>query len=147
MKAQFDDIIKRAGTPAWYDVDGIPRYGEFNPDDVANIYANHIAFIHVGCQNCYETFYVTNHCHKGIAEADRRIIGLDNPEISLPSKGDIGWFRYGDPPRHNCIGDTMNSIPLEVLKFYIKEDGEYIRHPEYEVDVWPEWAKKVSYNE
>ena len=45
MKADFEDILERAGEPDWYDAEGVPRYGEFHPDNVSNIYATHVAFL------------------------------------------------------------------------------------------------------
>ncbi|MFQ5796037.1 MAG: hypothetical protein ACE5JP_13445, partial [Candidatus Bipolaricaulia bacterium] len=118
-----------------------------------NIYATHVAFLEIACQGCGRSFKVTVHCRKGIEEHERKKMDLADPEVKLPSEGDVGWFHYGDPPRHtssdpnsgkiDCIGgDTMGSVPIKVLEFWIKEDLKWIRKPQYEVDVRPDWWKQ-----
>jgi hypothetical protein len=40
MKALFEDILSRISEkPSWYDSNGTPRYGGFNPDACPNIHA------------------------------------------------------------------------------------------------------------
>jgi len=42
-------------------------------------------------------------------------------------------LHYGDPPRHGCVGDTMNCDDLEVLEVWHRPAfGDFERHPELE---------------
>lgn len=112
----FDDITSRiTEKPSWYDSNGVPRYGKFNPE-MCGVYAKYIAYMEIACQSCDKRFEVAS-------EVD--MMSVREPvRPTLAGKSSawhcIGSFHYGDPPAHGCIGDTMNSIPIRVIEFWEK---------------------------
>lgn len=68
---------------------------------------------------------------------------LDKPIPSLKDRIDE-WLRinrtgspvhYGDPPIHHCVGDTENCDDLQIVEFWEKVDFEWVRLPEYEIEL------------
>lgn len=119
MKANYQDILSRIEEePTWYDQNGAPHYGTFQPDLSPSIYATSVGLFLIGCQDCRRKFRVEMHAHYW---GNR--IGLP------PSK-----WHYGDPPIHDCIGDTMNCDDLEVLEFWARDEQQFdkVRRPELE---------------
>lgn len=103
MREQYQDIRDLTDRkPDWYDDNGVPRYCEFSPRVVPNIYADRVALLRIACQDCGQQFDVS--------------ICVDS----------FGWganvkprnWHYGDPPRHDCRGggETMNCIDIAVLQ-------------------------------
>jgi hypothetical protein len=114
MHENYEDITSRiAEPPTWYDQNGTPRYGPFHPKRCPNIYADQVALLEIACQRCGQTFQVE--IHSSIFE-----------ELH-PQKA-----HYGDPPIHDCVGDTMNCEDLAVLQVWHRFEGEWIRRPELE---------------
>lgn len=116
MNYTYDDIRSRIEEkPTWYDMHGVPRYGEFEPRQCPNIYASEVVLLCIACQDCGEQFDVEMH-------------------------GDVFWhikhpakLHYGDPPAHGCVGDTMNCEDLAVLQVWQREGfGDWQRRPELE---------------
>lgn len=98
MKESYVDITSRiAEEPTWWDENGTPRYGDFTPDRCPNIYSNTVALLRITCQDCGQEFRVEMH-------------------EALWSEFNPLKLHYGDPPIHGCVGDTMNSVPREVLE-------------------------------
>jgi hypothetical protein len=123
MHHNFEDITDRIKeAPSWYDANGTPRYGEFNPKMSPNIYARIVIFMRIRCQECHEEFLVE--MNEG---------PFTNMKDFHPQK-----LHYGDPPRHgftnNCAaGDTMNCEDLEILQCWTRfGTREWERHPEFE---------------
>ncbi|NIN00505.1 MAG: hypothetical protein GTO24_21205 [candidate division Zixibacteria bacterium] len=118
MRENYEDIKSRIKeAPSWYDANGTPRYGDFRPDRCPNIYSSQVGLFLISCQRCNEQFRVEMH-------ADLWGRDFSRP----PSK-----WHYGDPPIHECVGDTMNSIPLAVLEFWTRELLEgWTRREEFE---------------
>jgi hypothetical protein len=116
MKADYEDILERIDmAPFWYDENGTPRYAPFHPSMSPNIYARQVTLLRIQCQACHLRFMV---------EMNTGIWGGE----TLPRN-----LHYGDPPRHGCIGDTMNCEDLAVLEAWNKAGlGEWERHPEHE---------------
>jgi hypothetical protein len=150
MLRDYDDIRKRLGEPLWWDGNGVPRYDPFTPEQ-CGIYDRHVAFMEIACQACGETFMVASEWGGTYEHL------VEKPALPDFTKGSgwdaVGSFHYGDPPRHSkedgCMsGDTMNSIPVEVIEFWSKDwiSGKddpnkefdklnpfgWTRHPEYE---------------
>ncbi len=142
MLTSHEDITDRLGEPLWYDDHGCPRYAPFNPK-LATVYGSHVALIEIGCQGCTRHFIVASvfepHSWEEIlgASLDQK----EGKEVDFPRKPHlptletgIGEFHYGDPPGHDypdaepdakgwdryCVGNTMNSIPLRVLEFWVR---------------------------
>ena len=115
MNANYEDIISRiAESPRWYDANGTPRYDDFHPRYCPNIYSDQVILLRIACQACGEEFDVE--MHAGFFE-----------ELN-PRK-----VHYGDPPRHDCMGDTMNCEDLEVLQVWQRVGfDEWKRYPELE---------------
>jgi len=117
MNHGFHDILSRIDErPSWYDSNGTPRYGEFTPQMAPNIYTTQVVLLRIACQACGEEFAVEMH-------------STYFSPIDHPAK-----LHYGDPPRHNCVGDTMNCDDLEVLQVWHKPRslGEWERVPSLE---------------
>ena len=111
MKGDYSDIVSRISEqPSWYDSHGTPRYGVFIPDLCPNIYADEIMLAEICCQSCGVVFEVEANWDSQYTHQ------LMRTKLSQRIE-DKGW-RYGDPPVHDCTGDVMTSIPLQVLRFY-----------------------------
>jgi len=50
--------------PIWYDEFRVPRYTEFHPHDMNNIYASEAALIEVACQECGRKFLVAESAYE-----------------------------------------------------------------------------------
>lgn len=131
MHHHYRDITSRIDeAPSWWDENGVPRYGEFEPNASANIYARQVALLLIGCQGCGTEFRVC------MTSGDY----LDDKPLSERITDDT--IHYGDPPNANCCpaGPTMNSVPRRVLEFWEDNPREgTTRRPEFEVDVDCGW--------
>lgn len=118
MRSNYNDIISRINEPPkWYDQNGTPHYDDFHPDLCPNIYAHHVGLFLIACQYCEKKFKVES--HSDIFSSQLRV---------PPSK-----WHYGDPPIHDCVGDTMNCEDVAVLEFWKREGvGDWERMPELE---------------
>ena len=106
MKESYKDITSRiAEAPTWWDSNGAPRYGEFSPGRCPNIYSDTVVLLKIACQNCGKEFDVEMN------------LGFFDPDFN-PLK-----LHYGDPPIHDCTGDTMNCDDLEVLQIWHRNSG------------------------
>jgi len=127
MKCFYSDIIEKCGEPQWWDEVGVPRYCNFDPKKVNDIYAREVAFLRIRCQSCHKEFLVAIswcpiHNLRNIAAYSER------------KKGDI---YYRDPPRHDidgrcCAGETMTSETLEVIELWKSDIGKWTRLTEFE---------------
>lgn len=128
MNQSFDDIYSRIKEdPTWWDENGVPRYDEFHPSYISNIYANEVMLILIHCQSCCHPFRVA--VHKSAFDhvhSDRSL------RDSIP---DVG---YGDPPNMGCCaaGPSMQSESIRVLEYWESDSNiEWVRRPEFEVDL------------
>lgn len=121
MKEIYSDITSRiAEPPSWWDENGTPRYGEFSPDRSPNIYADQVALLLIACQACGQEFRVEMNAGYWSRDTNR-----------APRE-----WHYGDPPRHDCVGDTMNCNDMAVLEFWTRRHARnWERHPLLEVPV------------
>lgn len=104
MHESFVDITSRIeGEATWWDQNGTPRYGEFTPERCPNIYSDQVVLLRIECQACGREFDVELH--------NRWIAPLPRPKE----------LHYGDPPAHDCVGDSMNCEDLEVLEVWVRE--------------------------
>lgn len=129
MLRNYHDIRSRIRDPIlWRDDNGVPRYCEFRPQE-CGVYDVVVALVEVGCQACMEPFRVA----VTFDQPSRQRLG---DRYTLPTAGNIGSFRYGDPPSHGiegCAGNTMNSESIRVLEFWQRDQLEWVRRPEFEV--------------
>jgi len=125
------DIIDKLGEPIWWDSEAaIPRYCQFHPDELNNIYAKEAALILIECQNCGHRFKISEDWE--IMDAVRNRKRLSE---SIKEGYTLG---YADPPNIRCCGSgpTMTSNVLKILEFwkYGEETGYYwARCPELEI--------------
>ena len=116
MKTIYSDIRERiAEEPSWYDENGAPRYGKFTPRQCPDIYANVVVLMKVACQFCEEQFQVQ--MSSGWSTFHK-----------LPPRR---WC-YGDPPIHDCVGDTMSCDGVVVLEVWKRDKFEWEQHSELE---------------
>lgn len=109
MHSNYSDIRERIlEQPTWYDRNGCPRYGKFDPELCPNIYATVVVLLRIACQYCHAEFSVEMHTDP--------FTFIRGDELT-PKK-----WHYGDPPVHGCVGggDTMNCDDLEVLEVWLK---------------------------
>lgn len=119
MNAQFKDILSRiAEPPTWYDGNGTPRYGPFNPSACPNIYSHTVVLMRIACQACHEHFNVEMH-----------------DDGFFHRIGDPKKLHYGDPPFHDCSGATMNCEDEAILEVWSRDQAdrlEWTRMPNLE---------------
>jgi hypothetical protein len=144
----YDDILSRiVEEPLWFDEHAVPRYCNFEPSKLANIYAREAALAEITCQACKRLFCVAfsevNWNSGAIADAIR--------SRSL---------HFGDPPNVGCCGNAhMNSEPRRVVEYWSRHDPKYtrqkgnmtvvsdhvawsrwMRDSSLEVDIRPDWV-------
>jgi hypothetical protein len=117
MLRDYDDITSRLGEPEWYDDQGVPRYKPFHPK-ACGVYDRVVAFLSIRCQSCQRPFSVA------VCRDMMNFRDIYNPDATytLPTHDDHGSFHYGDPPRHDCVGDTMNCDHGRVLELWEQAD-------------------------
>jgi hypothetical protein len=134
MHHDYNDIRSRISeAPTWYDQFGVPRYGTFSPGQSPNIYADQVCLVEIVCQQCDRRFQVQFSSSEQLSRVTLEKLILDRD------------LRYGDPPHHGCVGDSMNSIPLRVIEFWrspIAVGATFGRISGLEVDIKPEWENK-----
>jgi hypothetical protein len=131
--------------PDWWDEYAVPRYGSFAPNKLADIYSDECALVMIACQACGHKFPVafSSSSMSRLREAMAR--GAKEPKDYEPfikntllEQAVIAKaLHYGDPPNINCCagGATMNCDDLKVLEFWRKENWDWKRHPELEVEL------------
>jgi hypothetical protein len=131
MLRSYNDIRSRIRDAIrWWDDNGVPRYCDFSPEE-CGVYDVVVALVEVGCQACTERFRVAVTFDR---ESQRQV----GDRYALPAAGNIGTFRYGDPPSHSrgadgCVGNTMSSESIRVLELWQRDQQNWIRHPECEI--------------
>ena len=99
MKACYSDLVERLGDPRWWDENGVPRYAEFSPDQVANPYARQAALVQFACPRCRALV----------------VCAVSSPEIDLDIQTDLSVRRgalYGLLPHFKhckeiAVGDLV----------------------------------------
>lgn len=130
MKPSYDDILDLIEKdPKWHDQFGVPRFCDFHPEKSSNIYAKEVILLLIRCQNCSKTFFVEMNASHEIHEKNT---------LEYRAKNWTAYkfipIHYGDPPRHDCVGDTMNSEPIEIKEFWKREKIDWIRQPHLEIN-------------
>jgi hypothetical protein len=118
MFNDYSDIIERiAELPKWWDEQGVPRYAEFGPDLVANIYAWEVALVEIACSACGT--------HFAYAMSGQSGGGRDENGISMAEHIRRGDLENGDPPNYgNCPdGASMGCYNLRVLQYWTRPKG------------------------
>lgn len=134
MHVYYGDILEKISEePQWWDECAVPRFCEFSPDKVADIYAREVALVLIECQSCGAPFKVA---------FSYGVRAYWKEEKSLEDCVREGRIHYGDPPHYCCAaGPTMNSVPIRVLEFWKRHCGVNTRIPEREIELTPFWEK------
>lgn len=125
MHAFYGDILKRIDqAPLWFDENAVPRFDEFKPRLVADIYAREAALVEICCQRCRRTFNVS--FSRGRYQ-----------EPSLASLIEEHDLFYGDPPNIGCCeyGTAMSSQTTKVLQYWHMFALDWHRIPKLEIDI------------
>jgi hypothetical protein len=126
MRGHYKDILDRIDEPpAWFDDYGVPRFGDFSPRHLGNIYAREAALAEVSCQNCGRMFKVA------LSDA------FTSKHLGLSDEIRLGRVHYGDPPNVHCCdaGASMNSVMHRVLEYWLRDDEvsmDWQRDPTFE---------------
>ena len=112
----YEDITDRIGEPPkWWDEVGVPRYADFSPYLIWNIYAHETALVEIACSACWSRFQV--------AFSNRSVW----PEVlgnckTIAEAIEKGKLHYGDPPNYgNCeAGASMTCYDLRVLQYWLR---------------------------
>jgi hypothetical protein len=112
MHQHYKDILDRIGEPpTWFDEYGVPRFEDFSPRRLSNIYAKEAALAQVSCQCCGHTFKV--------ALTDAFASG----PLALSDEIRLGRVHYGDPPNVHCCpaGPSSNSVMHGILEYWLRD--------------------------
>ena len=114
MLCQYRDILNMAdecgrGDALWFDENGVPRFCDFHPTRLADIYARTAILCRVACQSCGKTFMMAQ--SKGQLE---RVNGAWMEAKPFPTDPDL--IAFGDPPCWGCSGATMSSDTVEIVQ-------------------------------
>lgn len=134
MLRDYKDITEKLGVPQWWDDNGCPRYCAFRPD-VCGVYDKVVALVEIACQDCGERFMVAV-SYTGMDLYQREEWAKERGRSIYPSATDINAFHFGDPPPHDCVGDTMNCDTMRVVEFWRRQAAPmwgWERVSEYEI--------------
>ena len=131
--ADIRDLINK--DPVWFDENAVPRYCEFGPKHVANIYADECVLLRIECQACGHEFDVAMSRSASAQEVVRSFGGHASSALSMQIVRKT--IHYGDPPNIGCCpsGPTMNCEDVEVLQYWHRVNHEWTRERSCEVSV------------
>jgi hypothetical protein len=152
MRTDYKDIRDRiAEFPKWFDECGTPRYCDFHPRELANIYANEAALMLVTCAACGQGYQVatSNLTMLPWGQAKNPEPASSQPELTpLAQAIRDRTIQYGDPPNacpETCggMGASMLSESQRILQYWQRTSpiGGWRRDPNFEVDVQTDWTK------
>lgn len=138
MNLYYSDILSLINKePVFFDEYAVPRFCEFSPQNVANIYAIQVALVHIKCQFCHKDFNVAFS-----SDTMTEIRGGHDLKTRIKN----GSLHYGDPPNMQCCaGTTANCLDLQVLEFWEQVNFEWIRNEEFE-DYLPDFMDVGNFN-
>ena len=143
MHNHYSDILDKVDgqLPEWFDENGVPRFCDFTPKRLANIYADSCCLLTIGCQGCGRAFHVA--MSDSASQQAMQQHWLNRPWRRLAELVRNGNIHYGDPPNMGCCpaGPTMNSIPRRVLEFWLRDKFDWERCAELEIDIHCGWAE------
>ena len=141
MKQPYEDLHKLAEyrEPTWFDEEGVPRWCDFEPDLVNDIYADEVALIKIACQSCGRRFQVAmswSRMTKAAIAGER--LSVRTPQLYYGDPPCYSWYReIWDPidafKLRQCSGSTMTSENLRIMEFWKREECEWIRVSEFQV--------------
>lgn len=115
MNYHYKEITDKLGVPYWWDEYAVPRYCNFTPDNIANIYAREAVLAEIACQACDYRFNVS---------FSSSAMDIANGGIPLRDKIISKTLHYGDPPNTGCcnVGASMNSTFIKVIEFWERNE-------------------------
>lgn len=132
MNCSYEEIIEAMGEPKWWNEVAAPRYLEFEPQHIENIYADDCCLALIECQGCGHPFKVAFSSSATYEFLDNR-----RPLSEVVQDGSL---HFGDPPNIGCCaaGPTMNCMDIKVLEYWSRRNSkdffrEWERLPDLEV--------------
>jgi hypothetical protein len=106
--AYYHDILDRIPQPpSWWDENGVPRFCDFHPQYLANIYANEAALLIVACQ-----MGPVHHFRVALSATSE---GMDKLARQIREN----MISYGDPPGvAGCNSPDMGSVEIAVVEYW-----------------------------
>jgi hypothetical protein len=143
MTGGYEDILElaaRAGaTPLWWDQHGTPRFAPHHPKHCPDIYADEVVLLVIACQLCgYE---MPVQMSQSAMDRVRASLMKVAPLLTLAERCRKRLIHYGDPPWHDERGEfchagcTMNCEDIRVLEFWHRENFEWARVAELEIEI------------
>jgi hypothetical protein len=132
MHTHYEDILSNVPLePLWFDENAVPRFCDFAPDKLANIYADECVLMRISCQVCATRLLVAMSGSRGKLAR------------TLSEQIERHEIHFGDPPNIQCCasGPTMNSVPRLVLEYWKRglKAPQWERDPTLERDIVPDW--------
>lgn len=138
MKAKYEDIREKIKEePLWYDQGGTPRYSKFHPNLSPDIYADEVILLEIACQDCGRRFFVEMDYSVHVKIFDRHMESFSNRLRKWLKEGRTNWcpVHYGDPPIHDCVGDTENCWNIRIIEFWKRGEFDWKRDKEFEIEL------------
>lgn len=124
MNRSYEDLMSLTpARPSFFQKDGVPRWGTFQPGVSTDVYAVEAVVMEISCQSCDGRFHVL---------MERRSHG---DPTTLAQRIADGSIHYGDPPNVDCClgGPSMNSEPVRILEYWSRERMDWTRDPSLEI--------------
>lgn len=124
MNRSYEDLMALTSVkPSFFQKDGVPRWGAFQPGTSTDVYAVEAVIMEISCQSCDGRFHVL---------MERRSHG---EPTTLAQRIADGSIHYGDPPNVGCCpgGPSMNSEPVRILEYWSRERMDWTRNSSLEV--------------
>ncbi len=126
----YQDITTKLGEPIWYDEYKVPRYCEFSPQQIAEIYANEVALVLTQCDHCHKQFK--------IAYSSDLLESISAPFNYLKNHITKNDMQCGLPPNDTCFEIAFPNglaMPIKVLEYWCKspETKQWERDSTYEI--------------
>lgn len=138
MLARYEDITAKIDMePLWYDENGVPRYMTFTPELSPDIYAQEVILLAIACQHCHKPFLVEMSWSHHQIIFDRHSESFTT-RVRKWNESDVkGWgpIHYGDPPIHDCTGDTMNCDDIKIIEFWKRDLTDWKRKAMNEINL------------
>jgi hypothetical protein len=122
----YEDIISRiAEPPRWYDDQGVPRYCDFAPYEIANIYADECVLLEIMCSGC-DRIIIAALDDRGANEAIS-VPHRDNPRRKIADLIRSHELFFGDPPNVDCCrgGPSTTAKTLRVIEYWARYQDTY----------------------
>jgi hypothetical protein len=138
MNNCYEDILQLTERePIWFDEYAVPRFCEFSPKAIANIYADECALVLIQCQECHTEFQVAFseskvNIHKLLIQ---KALGRKMGTLAESIRSHA--IHYGDPPNIGCCGAgaTMNCDDIKVLQYFRRSRFDWKRDKRLEIDL------------